>query len=105
MGGNSPGPMSMVTNTTVIAGFLSESNRIYEQQVLNEMMQLGGKIISLGEMGTDVQFESGLPETLRNVLYLPVLQLMAFYRSKAKGLNPDRPTNLSAVVKLNLVSK
>jgi glutamine---fructose-6-phosphate transaminase (isomerizing) len=31
-----------------------------------------------------------------------VLQLMAYYRSLSKGLNPDRPTNLTAVVKLNL---
>jgi glucosamine 6-phosphate synthetase-like amidotransferase/phosphosugar isomerase protein len=30
------------------------------------------------------------------------LQLMAFYRSMAKGLNPDSPNNLTAVVKLNL---
>jgi glucosamine 6-phosphate synthetase-like amidotransferase/phosphosugar isomerase protein len=28
------------------------------------------------------------------------LQLMAFYRSLAKGLNPDRPNHLTAVVKL-----
>jgi glucosamine--fructose-6-phosphate aminotransferase (isomerizing) len=35
-------------------------------------------------------------------LYLPVLQLMAFYRSIAKGLNPDRPKNLTAVVQLDL---
>jgi glucosamine--fructose-6-phosphate aminotransferase (isomerizing) len=38
---------------------------------------------------------------VRGVLYLPILQLMAFYRSSAKGLNPDRPTNLTAVVKLD----
>ena len=34
------------------------------------------------------------------ILALPVLQLMAYYRALAKGLNPDRPTNLDAVVKL-----
>jgi hypothetical protein len=27
---------------------------------------------------------------------------MAFYRSLAKGLDPDRPANLTAVVKLDL---
>jgi glutamine---fructose-6-phosphate transaminase (isomerizing) len=42
-----------------------------------------------------------LPETVRNVLYLPVLQLLAYHRSLAKGLNPDRPNNLEAVVRLN----
>jgi glucosamine--fructose-6-phosphate aminotransferase (isomerizing) len=34
------------------------------------------------------------------VLYLPVLQLMAYHRAMAKGLNPDEPTHLDAVVKL-----
>ena len=36
------------------------------------------------------------------LLYLPVLQLLAFHRSLAKGLNPDRPKNLTAVVQLDL---
>jgi fructoselysine-6-P-deglycase FrlB-like protein len=31
-----------------------------------------------------------------------VLQLMAFERSIAKGLNPDNPTNLVKVIQLNL---
>jgi glucosamine--fructose-6-phosphate aminotransferase (isomerizing) len=35
-------------------------------------------------------------------MYLPVLQLMAYHRSIAKGLNPDRPNNLTAVIKLDL---
>jgi glutamine---fructose-6-phosphate transaminase (isomerizing) len=56
----------------------------------------------LGEKMTMIAFESGIPESVRSVLYLPVLQLMAFYRSLAKGLNPDRPKNLTAVVKLDL---
>ncbi len=46
--------------------------------------------------------KSDIPESVRSVLYLPPLQLMAFYRSLAKGLNPDRPKNLTAVVKLDL---
>ncbi len=42
------------------------------------------------------------PNASCNVLYLPVLQLMAYYRSIAKGLNSDRPTHLTAVVTLDL---
>ena len=66
------------------------------------MQALGGKIVALAEANADVSFESRIPENVRGVLYLPVLQLMAFYRSLAKGLNPDRPKNLTAVVQLNL---
>jgi len=95
------GPMSMVNQSTVVVGMLSEQNRVHEAKVLSEMKMLGGTVAAVGEKEADVCFESNVPEQVRGVLYLPALQLMAFYRSVAKGLNPDRPTNLTAVVKLD----
>ena len=65
------------------------------------MRNLGGRIFTLGETDADVAFESHIPEEVRNVLYLPVLQLMAYYRAVAKGLDPDHPRNLSAVIRLD----
>ena len=96
------GPMSMVNENTVVVGMLSDANRVHEAQVLAEMKMLGARVTGIGEKDADVEFNSGIPESVRGVLYLPVLQLMAFHRSVAKGLNPDRPNNLTAVVKLNL---
>jgi len=96
------GPMSMVNENTVVVGLLSEQNRVHEARVLSEMEKLGGTVAGIGESEADVVFESKIPESVRGVLYLPILQLMAFYRSMAKGLNPDRPNNLTAVVKLDL---
>jgi glucosamine--fructose-6-phosphate aminotransferase (isomerizing) len=96
------GPMSMVTSNAVVIGMLSDANRSHEQKVLDDMKNLGGRIVSLGESDADVDFKSGIPEAVRGVLYLPVLQTMAYHRSIAKGLNPDNPTNLTKVVKLNL---
>ena len=96
------GPMSMVDQSAVIVGMLSDANRSHEAKVLAEMKTLGGTLIGLGEKDAEIQFQSGIPESVRGVLYLPVLQLMAFYRSVAKGLNPDRPNHLSAVVQLDL---
>ncbi len=95
------GPMSMVNEKAVVVGLVSEKNFRHEQAVLDEMQALGGSILSLGERQTDVAFHSHIPESVRGVLYLPVLQLMAFYRSRVKGLNPDHPTNLTAVVQLD----
>jgi glucosamine--fructose-6-phosphate aminotransferase (isomerizing) len=95
------GPMSMVNEKAVVVGLLSDANRAHEAKVLSEMKMLGGTVSALGEAEADVAFGSGVPESARGVLYLPVLQLMAFYRSVAKGLNPDRPENLTAVVKLD----
>ncbi len=92
----------MVNEKAVVVGLLSESNFSHEKAVLNEMQALGGKTIALAESNADISFQSQIPENARGVLYLPVLQLMAFYRSLAKGLNPDRPKNLTAVVQLNM---
>lgn len=96
------GPMSMVNQSAVVVGLLSEENQTHEAKVLSEMKTLGGTVISVGERDADIQFDSGIPESVRGVLYLPVLQLMAFYRSFAKGLNPDKPNHLTSVVQLDL---
>ncbi len=95
------GPMSMVNQNAVVVGMLSDANRVHEAKVLAEMKMLGGTVSAIGESEADVCFESNIPESVRGVLYLPILQLMAFYRSVKKGLNPDRPANLTAVVKLD----
>jgi glucosamine--fructose-6-phosphate aminotransferase (isomerizing) len=96
------GPMSMVNEAAVIVGMLSDENDIQEAKVLSEMQALGGTVIRLGDQDADVSFRSEIPEGVRGVLYLPVLQLMAFYRSLKKGLNPDQPNHLTSVVQLDL---
>jgi glucosamine--fructose-6-phosphate aminotransferase (isomerizing) len=94
------GPISMAGPSALVIGLLSEANRDDEAAVLQDAQRSGGQTLTLGEAGTDVSFGSGVPEAVRNVLYLPVLQLLACRRALAKGLNPDRPNNLEAVVKL-----
>ena len=95
------GPMSMVTDKTLLYGLVSEANHAAEKLVLSEMQARGAQVLSLGEADANVLFKSGVPEAVRNVLYLPIGQLMAFERSLAKGLNPDRPNNLETVVRLD----
>ncbi len=102
------GPMSMVDEHTLVVGLLSESARAYELAVLREMRALGAHVLALAEAPVSTQdadyqvcFHSGLPETRRSVLYLPILQLMGYYRAIARGQNPDQPHNLSAVIVLD----
>jgi glucosamine--fructose-6-phosphate aminotransferase (isomerizing) len=73
------------------------------------MQGLGARTLALVEdasVFTDwqadhvIELHSGLDEWERGLLYLPVLQRMAYYRAMAKGLDPDRPNNLTAVVEL-----
>lgn len=94
------GPISMVNDKTVVLGLLSDSWREYEEKVLGDTQELGACVVTLAENDADISFESKLTESIRNVLYLPMLQVMAFYRSIKKGIDPDKPKNLSAVVYL-----
>jgi glucosamine--fructose-6-phosphate aminotransferase (isomerizing) len=94
------GPKSMVTHNTLIFGLVSAHNREREMAVLDEMKALGAQILALGEDQPDIPFQSNLSEAARDVLYLPVGQLIAFERSLDKGLDPDNPHQLSAVVTL-----
>jgi glucosamine--fructose-6-phosphate aminotransferase (isomerizing) len=90
----------MVTPSTLLVGLLSEQNCDREQAVLNEMRQRGAQVLVMADTEADVAFASGVDEALRNVLYLPIGQLLAFERSLHKALDPDRPHNLDAVVRL-----
>jgi glucosamine--fructose-6-phosphate aminotransferase (isomerizing) len=96
------GPISMVNKNTLVIGLLSQNGVELEQKVLEDIKKLGGRVFTLSESNANISFRSGLDEAARNVLYLPALQLMAYFRSLAKGLNPDRPQNLETVVKLAL---
>jgi len=94
------GPISMVNDKTCIVGLLSDDKRAPEEKVLKEAREYGAQVVTLAEKDADISFRSGLTEIIRDVLYLPILQLTAFYRSIKKGLDPDKPKNLNAVVYL-----
>jgi glutamine---fructose-6-phosphate transaminase (isomerizing) len=103
------GPMSMVNERTLIVGLLSDDGLEQEIQVLADMQGWGARVLALvddasalGGWRADevVELGSGLDQWERQPLYLPVLQRLAYHRAVAKGLNPDRPTHLEAVVEL-----
>jgi glucosamine--fructose-6-phosphate aminotransferase (isomerizing) len=103
------GPMSMVNGNSIVVGLLSESALKYEVEVMRDMYHLGARILSISEksrpdlksIGDLILLDSGLPDWARTLTYLPVLQLFGYYRSMSKGLNPDKPNNLNAVVHLS----
>jgi len=102
------GPKSVVGPDMLVVGLLSQNAREPEAAVLAELREMGARTLVLAEdpgalpvpADYGVCLGSGLPDALRGPLYLPVLQLMAYYRAAAKGINPDTPRNLSAVVYL-----
>jgi len=95
------GPKSMVNDSTVINAFLSRSHRLQEEKVVEEMLLYGARTVKCADADADVILPDTLPEEINNVLYMPIMQLIAFYRALAKNLNPDCPTNLDKVVTLD----
>jgi glucosamine--fructose-6-phosphate aminotransferase (isomerizing) len=94
------GPQSMVTQSTLIVALLSDSRGPHERAVLQEMRDKNARTVTIGESEADVCFRSGLTEFSLSALYLPFGQLLAYERAISRGLDPDRPQYLEAVVKL-----
>lgn len=103
------GPMSMVNKGTLVVAFVSDTGQREQMDVLQDMKKLGARTLALVESSPAlagwradhvVELRSGLEEWARTPLYLPLAQHIACHRAVAKGLNPDRPHNLTAVVEL-----
>lgn len=103
------GPMSMVNDKSLVVGLLKDHGHAYEIDVLKDMRKLGARTLAICEEDSLVHgvadeivvLKSELAPLWRAPLYLPILQLLAFGRAIEKGLNPDTPNNLEAVVVLN----
>lgn len=104
------GPMSMVNDHALITGLISEEAHAQEAAVLRQMKQRGAQILAIFEADYSADLASGsnvvhldtkLPGWARAVAYLPVMQLMAYYRAMSNGQNPDQPANLTFVISLD----
>ena len=98
--------IAMVDENSLIVGLVNESTQNQEIPVLEEMASLKGQILAFSEksnprleaIGDVVELNSGVDEPLRALLFLPVMQLLAFHRAISRGQDPDNPHNLDAVV-------
>jgi glutamine---fructose-6-phosphate transaminase (isomerizing) len=102
------GPMSMVNEETLIVGFVSEAADASEIRVLAEMRQRGATVLAVTPVpmpaesaDEQIMLPGGLTDLERGALYLPVLHLIIYYHTVAKGLDPDLPHNLTAVIHLD----
>ncbi|MBC7815243.1 MAG: SIS domain-containing protein [Burkholderiales bacterium] len=102
------GPMSMVDEHALVIGLLSDEAHAQEAAVLRDMRARGAQILTLAEQDYGlasashfIPLASGLPSWARPVVYLPMLQLMAYHRALSNGQNPDQPANLEFVISLD----
>jgi glucosamine--fructose-6-phosphate aminotransferase (isomerizing) len=100
------GPMSMVDDHSLMIGLLGDDAYEHEARVLSEMAGRGAQVLALSgahraNWNHPVTLGTDLPTWGRPALYLPVMQLLAYYRAMANEQNPDRPANLTAVISLS----
>jgi glucosamine--fructose-6-phosphate aminotransferase (isomerizing) len=104
------GPKAIVSSATCLTFFLSDTAQKAESEVLAEMKDLGGTILAICNhanteirRAADLLIELDLPGNELALLapYIVPCQLMGFYTGLQKGLDPDKPTNLSRVVILD----
>jgi glucosamine--fructose-6-phosphate aminotransferase (isomerizing) len=104
------GPKSMVDSQTLVVALLADAAYGHEAAVLDEMAGLGATTLALAPARREVQatqvmrLPADLPWWAYPVLYLPPLQLLAYHRAASKGLDPDNPRHLDAVVTLDVAA-
>jgi glucosamine--fructose-6-phosphate aminotransferase (isomerizing) len=94
------GPMSMCDASAAVLALVTPERSRVERAVVNDVAKLGARTISLGP-GEAFSMPEDLPAWARPVLYLLPLQLLALERALAKGLDPDQPRHLTAVIHLD----
>jgi glucosamine--fructose-6-phosphate aminotransferase (isomerizing) len=103
------GPKSIVNDAVLVTFLLSEKNHAAEVEVVEEIKELGGKTLVVANhisrrarAAADliVELDCALPEISCLAPFAFAGQLVGFYTAMGKGLDPDRPANLSRVVLL-----
>jgi glucosamine--fructose-6-phosphate aminotransferase (isomerizing) len=98
------GPKSNVDEHMLITVLMSDRAKRAEIEFLAEMKSLRGKLFVISDKADNdistyadylAEVDSGLPEFVRDILYLPPIHFLAYYKSLAVGQNPSSPANLT----------
>lgn len=93
------GPRYTVNHNTMVIALVNESLMEEEIRTLDDLRKRGAKILSvvesdpnnqLSKLGYVIELQSGLPLLDRVILYLPILQLIAFHQARLHGFDPDK---------------
>jgi len=104
------GPMSNVDAHMLVCILVSDNGKHFDATLARNMKTLEGTTLVLCDRDEGlfresadflVELDVNLRDGVRDVLYMPTLQFMSYYRSLATGNDPDRPKNLSYFVELS----
>jgi glucosamine--fructose-6-phosphate aminotransferase (isomerizing) len=101
------GPKAIVSRRTLVTFFISEAGYAAERDMLEEVKSLGGITLVVTNRADDVirraadflvELNLDVPEYARSVAYIPTAQLLGLFSGRKKGIDSDRPPNLSRAV-------
>lgn len=100
------GPISIVNERTTVILLNGQREQAYIDAVERDLKDAGATVVSIGpsaSVNADISLVIGpnLSDLARCCLYIPPVQLLAYFRALARGLDPDWPRNLSQVVMLD----
>lgn len=104
------GPRSVIDHKTLVVGLGSRRGGRHEDQVLAELASSAGPcVLALSADGrggrngsiSEITIGDSVPEHALGMLYLPLLQLLAYYRAVHNGVDPDESKNLTSYVELS----
>jgi len=103
------GPRAVVDENSLVIIFLSDSAIDYELSIAEEMKKLGADLLIFGDKIPEkfysltnnvVDLGENINEWIRGILFLPVIQLLSYYKAIKRGLDPDNPKNLTYFVEI-----
>ena len=103
------GPRSIINESTLVVGLGSLRGAPYERQVLAELAEETPYVLAftpgdgwdLSGIAKEIALGDRVPEHALGLLYLPLLQLLAYHRSLHNGVNPDESRNLTSYIELS----
>jgi glutamine---fructose-6-phosphate transaminase (isomerizing) len=102
------GPRSTIEGRTLVVGLGSLRGAPHERQVLAELAEETPHVLAftpgdgwdLSEIAKEIALGDRVPEHALGLLYLPLLQLLAYHRALHNGVNPDESRNLTSYIEL-----
>jgi glucosamine--fructose-6-phosphate aminotransferase (isomerizing) len=104
------GPMRLVDERTLVIMLVSPEEISTQLEICKSLRSFGAQVILISEQSISslnlfeaaddvILVPRGLPDVFSPLLYVVPIQLLAYNISVLKGLNPDKPENLTKVVK------
>jgi glucosamine--fructose-6-phosphate aminotransferase (isomerizing) len=99
------GPLQLVGESTPVMTISTKNDYESLEPLAESFRRLGAPVLWVSEMeaapnrGEQLDVTGGLSEPLSPLAFIVPIQLFAYHSAVSRGLNPDKPTKLTKVVR------